>query len=262
MNLIDAMTLKFPKIISMVGAGGKTSFIFTLAKEAAGLGKSVLITTTTAMFNPEHFQTGPTTPAQAFDHLFIGPARDLPAPEPGTILVAAPALISQDSKLTGYTPQDLSILLTPPRFDLVLIEADGARMRPVKAPADHEPVLPGRTDMVVGCIGLDGLDSPLDAPHVHRPEILATLSGQQMGDPVTAGTLILLAASHQGIFKSATPDMDRILLLNKADTPQLTEQGKSLGRNIIALDLADLCLVTCFLKMEDPVCHRLAPTPS
>jgi len=263
LKLIDALNLKFPKAISLVGAGGKTLFIFTLAKEAAGLGKSILITTTTAMFNPEYFDTGRPTSSQAFDHLFIGPAQNLPhlAADPGTIIVAAPALKAQGSKLAGYSPQDLTPLLTSSQFDLVLIEADGARMRPIKAPANHEPVIPDQTGMVAGCIGLDCLGTPLDDSHVHRPKILADLSGQKMKEPVTARTLTCLTTSDRGIFKSVGPDMKKILLLNKADTPGLIKEGKSLGRDIMSRNQTDLCLVTSFLNKENPVRHTIRRGP-
>lgn len=258
MKLIEALDIRFPKIISLVGAGGKTSFIFNLAKEAAGLGKSVLVTTTTAMFNPEYFETIRHAPFQHFDQMFIGHAGDLPPANAGRILLAAPALKAQGRKLAGYSIQDLAPLLTSSRFDLLLIEADGARMRPVKAPADHEPVIPRQTDMVVGCIGLDGLENPLDELHVHRPQILAKLSGQPMGEPVTACTLIHLIASDQGLFKSTGPDMEKTLVLNKADTLHRAEQGKLLGKKIISGSLADLVLVTCFSNAENPVLQKIS----
>ncbi len=257
MKLIEALKLQFPKTISLVGAGGKTTFIFTLAKEASGLGKSVLITTTTAMFNPEYFNADRPASSQAFDHLFIGPVQDLPNADPGTIVVAAPSLKADGSKLAGYSPQDLAPFLDSSQFDLVLIEADGARMRPVKAPADHEPVIPNQTDMVAGSIGLDCLGTPLDNAHVHRPEILAELSGQQIGKPVTESTLLPLIASGGGMFKSTEPDMEKILILNKADTPRLVEQGKSLGRKILSQGLADICLVTCLSNGKTPVIHKI-----
>lgn len=258
MNLIEALDIKFPKIISLVGAGGKTSFIFTLAKGAAMLGKSVLITTTTAMFNPEYVKTNPTAMVQYFEQMYIGPAGDLPPANTGKILLAAPALKAQGQKLAGYFLQDLAPLLSSSRFDLVLIEADGARMRPLKAPADHEPMIPRQTDMVVGCIGLDCLGTPLEASYVHRPEILAKLAGLPMGKKVTPHTLTHLIASDRGLFKSTDPHMKKSLVLNKADTPHRAEQGKSLGKKIISASLADLVMVTCFSNAQNPVLQKIS----
>ncbi len=254
MKLTQALTL--PRIITVVGGGGKTSFIFTLAKETAALGKSVLITTTTAMFNPEYFEsTASTSPAQPFDQLFTGPVNSLcnQTCTPGKILVAANDHNPKRKKLIGYSPEDLSSLLDSPQFDLILIEGDGARMRPVKAPADHEPVIPSQTQMVVGCIGLDCLGLPLDDSHVHRPELLAGLAGQAVGNPITDQTLISLAESVQGLFKSAGKTMARTMVLNKADTRQLVEQGTAIGAACLKNAGPDSCLVTSLTDAENPV---------
>ncbi len=40
-------------------------------------------------------------------------------------------------------------------FDSILVEADGARGKPLKAPAPHEPVLPSRADCVVAVVGAE-----------------------------------------------------------------------------------------------------------
>ena len=42
-----------------------------------------------------------------------------------------------------------------PLADLILIEADGARMMPCKVPAAYEPVILPETDTVLGVLGLD-----------------------------------------------------------------------------------------------------------
>ncbi|MCP4450986.1 MAG: putative selenium-dependent hydroxylase accessory protein YqeC, partial [Planctomycetes bacterium] len=173
--------------------------------------------------------------------------------EPGKILVAANDHNPKRKKLIGYTPEDLSALLESPLFDLILIEGDGARMRPVKAPAGHEPVVPQQTNMMVGCIGLDCLGQSLDEAVVHRPELLADIAGQAQGDPVTKQTLICLAESDQGLFKSAGKDMARTIVLNKADTQELVEQGTAVGTGCLQKGLANLCLVTSFMDAEDPV---------
>ncbi len=261
MKLMEALDLKPPKIISLVGGGGKTSFIFTLAKEAAAKDFSVLVTTTTAMFNPDCFETSKPSRmrSQPFDQLFTGTVGELAAlpPDPGAILVAGSGLGQNGKKLIGYSLDDLSPLLDTHKFDLVLIEADGARMRPVKAPADHEPVIPIQTDWVGGCIGLDCLGHPLDTPHVHRPELLAQISGQDQGSPITGHTLQKLAKAENGLFKSATSDTRKVIILNKADTRESINQGEKTGKAILRDKTADLCLVTCFSDTTTPVKIKL-----
>ncbi|MCG8633118.1 MAG: putative selenium-dependent hydroxylase accessory protein YqeC [Desulfobacterales bacterium] len=258
MKLSRTINLNLTRVITVVGGGGKTSFIFTLAKEAAALGKSVLITTTTAMFNPEYFDSlSPESggPAQPFDQIYIGPAEPLAARhrEPGNILVAADAHNPKRKKLIGYTPEDLAAVLDSPGFDLILIEGDGARMRPVKAPAGHEPVIPPQTDMLVGCIGLDCLGRPLDETHVHRPGLLAEITGQAQGDPITEQTLVRLAESDQGLFKSSAKGMTGTIILNKADTPGRVQQGAAVAAQCRGKTRAGLCLITSFMDAGNPV---------
>jgi len=252
MKLLPALALKCPSIISVVGGGGKTSFIFTLAREAADQNLSVLITTTTAMFNPDAFAENRPRP---FDRLFTGPAQNLaePRPEKGKILLGAENLIAGGKKLKGYEKEALSIAVEASGFDLVLIEADGARMRPVKAPAPHEPVILPTSNMVVGCIGLDCLDTPLDETHVHRPEILAQITGLDMDSPVTETCLSGLVRHDRGIFKSAHLSAQRILVLNKADTPELEKRGAGLAQTLSQTPQAPLCLITRLKDKSNPV---------
>ncbi len=51
-SLIDILKLKSQGVISIIGAGGKTSLMFSLAKELSKSGKKVLTTTTTKIFMP------------------------------------------------------------------------------------------------------------------------------------------------------------------------------------------------------------------
>jgi len=117
-------------VISVTGAGGKTSLIFAWAHELAAEGKNVIVTTTTHMQQPSDRETEGIT--------FI--AEEDPD-KPG--------------KLKG--PDPASIEKLKESADVVLIEADGARRRPFKWPAPWEPVIPDCTDITVCVVGLTAL---------------------------------------------------------------------------------------------------------
>ena len=68
---------------------------------------------------------------------------------------------------------------------LVGVEADGASGRQFKAPAGHEPALPGGVTHVLAVVGLTVLGKPLDSRAIHRPERVRALTDAQAGDPVT-----------------------------------------------------------------------------
>ncbi len=77
-----------------------------------------------------------------------------------------------------------------PRFaklaDVILVEADGSRQRPIKGTADHEPVLPDTTTLVVAVGNIDAFGAPVTEENVHRPELFSKLTGVGAGQSITA----------------------------------------------------------------------------
>ena len=117
-------------VISVTGAGGKTSLIFAWARELAAAGKSVIITTTTHMYRPERMEE---------DGIRIVVSDD---PERPDKVTAPPEDVLESLRETA---------------DVVLIEADGARRMPLKWPGDREPVIPDYTDITVCVAGLSAV---------------------------------------------------------------------------------------------------------
>ncbi|MFI5326408.1 MAG: selenium cofactor biosynthesis protein YqeC, partial [Candidatus Rokuibacteriota bacterium] len=99
----------------------------------------------------------------------------------------------------------------------LLNEADGSRMRPFKAPADYEPVIPPETTLVVPVVGADVFGTPLDALHVHRPELVSALSGAPMGARVTPAIVARVLAHPEGGRKGVPAGARVIVLINKVD---------------------------------------------
>ncbi len=182
----------------------------------------------------------------------------LAPPPPDRIVVGASCIDPCSRKLKGYSSESFSEILARVRekkvFDYILVEADGSRRLPVKAPADHEPVIPGGTDMVIGCIGLDCLGRPMDDETVHRPECFGAVTGLNFGDLILADHLVKLAASNLGLFKNAGNHMKKILVFNKADTKELVDQGQALAARVRnGCPRVDHCWVACLLNPSDPV---------
>lgn len=244
MYLLDAFELDFPTMISAVGGGGKTRVLYCLARELRDRGRSVLLTTTTAVFHPRRS-------GQAWDSLVTG---TLPARRPrsvdgrGELVVGAHAHDPDTDKLCGYDPVYLDGLRAADRFDAILVEADGARGLPVKAPAGHEPVVPSRSDGVIGVIGLDCLGRPLTPVNVHRLEAFARVTGLEPGAPITAEALVRLVQAPSGLFKGVGAAARRMVLLNKADSEAVADQGRVLaGRMLRKVSGVDRILVASLL---------------
>lgn len=215
-------------VISLTGAGGKTTTLFTLAREMRNRGFRVLATTTTAMYHPQR-------DAWPFDQLWLeADTAELypPDSESGSITVAADHYAEKSGKLRGYPPEVIDRIKQRERFDYILVEADGSKGRPLKAPADHEPVLPGSTRYLLGMIGLSVLGKPLTEQWVHRSRLFSELTGLPAGEPVSLpGIQSLLYAPH-GLFKSCPDSAERILVLNSADNGMLLREAYAIARTV------------------------------
>lgn len=68
--------------------------------------------------------------------------------------------------------------------DYLIVEADGAKTLPLKAHAQHEPVIPECAKQTVCVVGIDGVGKPVSRA-CHRQERFAQLAGASTGDAVT-----------------------------------------------------------------------------
>ncbi len=87
----------------------------------------------------------------------------------------------------------------------VLVEADGSRGRPLKAPAEHEPVIPASTDVVVAVVGLSVIGQALSEEFVHRPARVAALTGCRLGDTVIPAMVATVLRHPEGSTRGAPP---------------------------------------------------------
>ncbi len=156
--------------MSLVGGGGKTTTMLTLGSEAAARGWPVMLGTTTKV---------------GVDQV----------PEPATFLHGG---IVGD-KFTGAPAERIHPIVN----GLVVIEADGARGHPAKAPADHEPVIPPATTLLVAVIGADALGRVI-ADRCHRPLRVAAVVGCQPYDRLTPVRAAMLLTSPRGGRKHLT----------------------------------------------------------
>ncbi len=226
--------------MSFVGAGGKTSLLLHLAGELAADGRPVLVTTTTHLADPR--EERPILPVRLLLHAELefpahAAAAAVPEPALGVTLLAA-RRTEPPGKLKGIDPSHVRLLAS--LWSLVLVEADGSRRLPLKAPAEHEPVVPEETGLTVGVLGLDALGWPMDERTVHRPERFAAVSGCAPGEAIGWDHLVALARHPEGLFKGARGA--RVALLNKVDeSPYLPSPGQlqALGADLVLLSGAD-----------------------
>lgn len=199
------------ELICLVGAGGKTTTLFKLAKELKALNKKVLITTSTAIYYPKD---------EDYDKLMINPTsnvlQNVEKTEKGTITIIGRD-VSQENKLLGLDKELIEQIHNKKVFDFILVEADGAKRKPIKAPASHEPVIPSNVDKTVGVIGLDAIDKKINEENVHRAALFCQITNSRTGESIDEEKIFRLITHHQGLFKDVPKGCKKYVLLNKVE---------------------------------------------
>lgn len=223
-GLIPPLEFLFPAasrgVLSLVGAGGKTSLMFHLAHLLSEAGQRVLTTTTTKIYDPAPEQSGAVLVASDPQAIL---SEAVAWPGKSGHITAAQARMDAEGKLQGFAPEAIDLFAASGLFDWILVEADGAARRPLKAPAAHEPVIPASSDIVIAVAGLDALANPLNATGVFRADLVADRMGLKIGENVTESALCRLISHPLGLFKGAPEKSLRVLFLNKADTQERRE---------------------------------------
>jgi len=221
-DVLDAFDIQLdePAHISFVGGGGKTTTMFSLAHALKKSGLSVLVTTTTNIFYPDAGQC---------DEIIMDPSPSLSlfkGVRPGTVTCFGCGVFGEMKKVKSVDPDFLDLLFAENIFDHILVEADGAKRKPVKAPAEYEPVIPNSATRVIGIIGVDALGLFAEDVNVHRVERFCEITGIGRGETIDERVLSSLIEHPDGLFKGSPKKAVRTVILNKADTERLREQSK------------------------------------
>lgn len=188
------------KVITLVGGGGKTSLMYALAHQARAQERTVIVTTSThIMPHPGIFLTDDPDPA----------ALAACVREHGIVTLGT---MARTDKLTGVG----EIEACRQAAQVVLIEGDGAKLRPLKAPAAHEPVIPPGTDAVVAVAGVDSVGRPI-REICHRVDQVCALLGKSPEAPVEEEDVAHILSSPRGSRKGVGPHVAYRCVLNKAD---------------------------------------------
>ena len=165
------------KCISVIGSGGKTTLLRYLSGRLPG---TVILTTST------HIYPFPGIPLVETGEKDSGKS-------PDRILAEIREALSRSRVICLGRPEPSGKLASPadivpfelllPEADHVLIEADGAAGRPLKAHRPWEPVIPACSAMTVCVVGASGIGKPVSQA-CHCPELFASLAGISPGSLV------------------------------------------------------------------------------
>ncbi|MBM3791968.1 MAG: putative selenium-dependent hydroxylase accessory protein YqeC, partial [Acidobacteria bacterium] len=227
LTLARALRLTQAPSVAVAGAGGKTAAVFRLAWEM----RPSLAAATAHMgaWQTHHADRHLTWPG---GH----PAEPIVSAIGDGITLITGELDGPTCRHAGLDEDQIERLIEIAREKEMplLIEADGSRQRPLKAPADHEPPIPAQVETVLWVAGLGGLGKPLTDEFVHRPGIFSRLSGLSPGVPVTAQGIARVTTHPDGGLKKIPAGAGRAVLLNQADGAEMQAQAREMAPSLLA----------------------------
>jgi probable selenium-dependent hydroxylase accessory protein YqeC len=228
-NLTAALGLGAREHLALVGGGGKTKLMFALAEELRQDKRRVITSTTTKIWQ-----------RQTRNSPYVGFVQSHPAwrdelskelQKHGHAFLAHSPL--ESGKVEGVNPALADELFQDKEVDYLIVEADGAAGRPVKAPAEYEPVIPASATKVVGLLGLEALGQEMNPEMVFRMDLLSKLAKIQEGERLTASVLSRLFLHPEGLFKGTPFSAKRVAFLNKLDLISEEQEARNLADLIL-----------------------------
>ena len=202
-DIADFLELSAPhnkNHVAIVGGGGKTTILHALGKQLHG---RTILTCTTKM---------------GFDQNNSLPIHLKPDDETiGNSSIGNPIMVLEEiegQKAIGVDPAMCDRWFTI--VDNVIVEADGSRRLPFKAPAEFEPVIPSSSTLVISTIGADSLDQVI-SDCCHRPNLVADLAECMPHDRLTPERASRVILHSEGQKKAKPPNADFCVAITKVD---------------------------------------------
>ena len=178
---------------AIIGGGGKSTLLHALADELSKHAR-VVVATSTKMYVPDWCPV-----------LLSAELSDVESALATSPLVCVGSIHEPTGKLDAprVAFSDLVDIA-----DYVLVEADGTKKLPLKAHAEHEPVIPACTNRAVYVVGIDGVGVPISQT-CHRPELYAQLASASVDERVTPEMVATVLEAES---------LHDVVLINKVET--------------------------------------------
>jgi len=225
MNLLEALAAD--GLVAVVGAGGKKTTLYALADR---LDRAVVTATTRIPAFPDQVAELVETDDP------VATLRERDGGADHWPLGLAPGW-ADEVRYQGYDADTVTALAraaTERRVDATLVKADGARSRWLKAPAEHEPVVPATTDTVIPVASARVVGEPLTEEHVHRPERVAALTGREEGTELTTDDVAAVLASPDGGLRNVPDGATVVALVNMVDDDDLRATAEEVAAGVLA----------------------------
>lgn len=184
-----------PGITALVGAGGKTTILTKMVEYGGLQGIPTVVTTTTKLYETQVVQWNPYY-GEDFNE---GERHMLTSLERGRCGAWFAGV--EGTKVVSLPSTHIDSLHEVHPMWQILVEADGAKERWVKAPKSTEPVIPKHTKTTVGVVNLQILGKSLSSEYAHNLEELKEVLQVDEGTPITPRLLAKLVMHRDGLFQ-------------------------------------------------------------
>lgn len=246
-NLIDTFNIKNKDIITIVGAGGKTSLMFS-ASSLFRKNYKVLVTTTTHIYVPDK---------NLYDEMIMlsdikddkvsrenqennndsyndenhnnEKYSDLIKNNKKGVYVIGNYIINNSNantsncntdhskenppKIKGLTFDQLDKIT--PYFDIVIIEGDGSKEKPLKGWRDLEPVVYNKTTKTIGVVDISSVGLYINEENIHRLDKFLEIINEDSPKTVNLTHIKNMILNKNGLFKIYKGE--KILFINKVE---------------------------------------------
>lgn len=224
LDILEART----GIVCTVGAGGKKTTLYRLAGLHPG---RVGITATVPI---AHFPRKLSAHQVIADEEAIVRAVFEGARRHRLVAFALPDV--KKARYGGLTGGLIQKIQEAVGFDCLLVKADGARMRWIKAPDSAEPLVPPGATTLLPVVSVRAIGEPLAERIAHRPARVAAVTGALLGERLSTTHLARYLASPDGALRR-TGAAVVVPVLNMVDDRALQAVAERAAKQ--ALDLTD-----------------------
>ncbi len=247
MALPSVLAADHGRCVAVVGAGGKKTALYRLGRL---LDCAVVTATVRIPIFDDHVEEVVVTDDP------VSTLRSRPADADAWPFGLVPER-ERDDRYRGYVPRTVDGIAAA-HDGPVLVKADGARSRLLKAPDGREPQLPSRVGTVLPIVSARVVSKPLSDEWVHRPELVSDLAGVAVGETLDAAAVARVLASPAGGLKGVPDGATVVAVVNMVDDDALRAVGGRIAAETLSLtDRIDRVVLTQ-LVAPDPVVEVFA----
>jgi probable selenium-dependent hydroxylase accessory protein YqeC len=198
-EVVGNLEIKEGEIVALVGGGGKSTLLSAIGELH---GQGTVLTTTTKMGSDQKGEA----------NLLIRPSK-----KELTVALGETSPVLIWDRIDGEKAFGVDPLLPKswlPEATRVIVEADGARRHPAKAPAPHEPVLPQGVTTIIAVIGADAINRVIE-DQCHRPLRVAAVVECSPYERLTPERASVLLLNPNGSKKGLEPGMRFVIAITK-----------------------------------------------